>query len=99
MPQQLRFVARWSLSSHCAPNAHSCNDHRHGRYLRRCGLGDDGAKTIAEALAGNCTVQQIRLSENDIGDEGARALAETLTNVRPCYLIVSQLASVCVSNA
>ena len=52
--------------------------------MQRCGIDDNGANLIANALrkSHNTTLQQIRLSENNIGDDGARALAEALTNVR-----------------
>jgi hypothetical protein len=50
-------------------------------HLRRNNLGCEGAVLIAQALKGNDTVEQIRLSDNGIGDKGAQALCEMLIHV------------------
>jgi hypothetical protein len=43
-----------------------------------CGLGDEGARVIAEMLKSNSTLLEINLSWNRIGDDGALAIAEML---------------------
>jgi len=43
------------------------------------GIGPAGAKTIAQALATNCTISNLTLSSNPIGDEGATYIAESLS--------------------
>ncbi len=42
------------------------------------GIGDDGAKAIAEALKVNAVVTKLWLNNNKIGDDGAKAIAEAL---------------------
>ena len=42
------------------------------------GIGDEGAKALAEALEVNATVRMLQLENCGIGDDGAAALAEAL---------------------
>ena len=46
--------------------------------LRNCGLGDKGAKVIAEVLKVNKSIIYLNLIYNKIGNKGAKALAEAL---------------------
>jgi hypothetical protein len=46
--------------------------------LRRCGLGDEDAAALADALKVNSSVTFINLEDNQIGNEGALALADAL---------------------
>lgn len=41
-------------------------------------IGDDGAESVARALATNDTLEELELSRNGIGERGARALAAAL---------------------
>ena len=46
--------------------------------LGRNAIGDEGAKTIAEALKVNTFLTTLNLGHNAIGDEGAKTIAEAL---------------------
>ena len=49
-----------------------------GRSLRLCGIGDQGAIAIGEALKVNGALTSLSLRANRISDEGATAIAEGL---------------------
>ena len=46
--------------------------------LRINKIGDGGAKSLAEALKKNTTLEYLNLWHNEIGAEGAKAIAEVL---------------------
>ena len=57
--------------------------------LYGCGIGDDGAAALAEALCSNTSLTTLDLSRCGIGDAGAAALAEALrsnTSLTVLYL-------------
>ena len=43
-----------------------------------CGIGDDGAKALAEAVRCSGSLATLYLKENKIGDVGAKAFAEAV---------------------
>jgi len=47
--------------------------------IELCGVGEVGARTIANALKINTTLEDFTISRNEIGDAGAAALAGALT--------------------
>ena len=58
-------------------------------WLRDCGIGDDGACQLAEALRVNSTLRELRLPGNPLGERGAKALVESLahnTSVKGLHL-------------
>lgn len=50
-----------------------------GIYLGGCGVGDTGAKELANVAGGSLHLETLCLGHNSIGDEGASALACALS--------------------
>eukprot|EP01120_Amphizonella_sp_Union-15-10_P012783 TRINITY_DN576_c0_g1_i5.p1 TRINITY_DN576_c0_g1~~TRINITY_DN576_c0_g1_i5.p1 ORF type:complete len:203 (-),score=38.44 TRINITY_DN576_c0_g1_i5:107-715(-) len=48
--------------------------------MSKCGLGDDGIKTIAQGLKNNTGLTELDLSGNHFGNEGLKSLSECLRN-------------------
>ncbi len=46
--------------------------------LERNGIGDDGAKSIADGLKRFSSLQTLILERNSIGDDGAKSIADGL---------------------
>ena len=47
-------------------------------HLDRCGIGDDGAAAIAEALRSNTSLTRLGLKDNGIGEQGKQLLRDAV---------------------
>lgn len=49
-----------------------------GLWLQTCGIGDDGAAALAEALRSNTTLTKLDLEVNGIGEQGKQLLRDAV---------------------
>ena len=67
--------------------------------LANCGLRPASAALLAEGLASNATLRELRLDANSVGDAGATALAEALQRNRTLRILNLQLGGVGTAGA